>query len=250
MSATVPTSKRVAILATLQDCLQRKSVTKREALSIIGKLNYLCRVVRSGRPYLAASIKAANGPKKLSHYVYISSAVKEDIRWWTVFLERFSGTVPLPRPLPESATGENTIETDASDLGFGGRLKNAWFSFPVNSEQSTWSINIKELYALATAVLTWCGQLRASTIVLLCDNEAVVKVVDKGRSKHATLNAMVRQVYQVAALNGMQLLACHVPGQRNSAADALSRLNVTEFRRLVPTADTEMTCISRPFLVL
>jgi hypothetical protein len=204
-------------------------------------------VVKAGRPYLAALIAAANQPKRLSYYVFLTKPVKDDLRWWVEFLENFTGRVPLPAPV-RGGTGESRIETDASDVGFGARFADAWFSHPVGPSHAEWSINMRELFAVAMAILTWSGVLRARTVFVFCDNEAVVKIIDKGRSKHNGLNAMVRGLYQTAASGGMQVMACHVAGACNAAADALSRLRIDEFRRIVPSANSSMTPIIMPFL--
>ena len=55
---------------------------------------------------------------------------------------------------------------------------------------------------------------------------------------------LVRSICFSAATNNYTVLVTHIVGTNNSIADSLSRLQITRFRRLAPTADLEPTPVS------
>jgi hypothetical protein len=244
--ASVPEEKRKAILDLIEEYLSKKSVTKRQALALIGKLNYIARLVRAGRPYLAKLIAAANGPRKLGHYVNLSKRAKQDLIWWAVFLERFDGSVPIPMPAAKAREVGLLISTDASDVGLGGVCGRQWFSIPFDDAEGYGSINVREMLAVAVAFATWSHLIKGHPVVLQCDNEAVVKILDKGRSSLPVLDDLVRFVCLVVAERGAEIIACHIPGSSNAAADSLSRLDISNFRSMMPGANREMTTVVYP----
>jgi hypothetical protein len=246
MRARVPAEKQSVIVGEIDKCMSRRSVTKREALALIGRLNYVARVVKAGRPYLSKLIAAANTAKSLVHFIHLSKETKKDLRWWREFLAEFGGSVPLPRsPLCVSGDTMN-LSTDASDRGYGAVFGSEWFSAPLPDEHRSWSINIREVYAVLLAICTWRVHMASCIIFLCCDNEAAVKVLDKGRSKQETIDALVRDTYKACATDSIDLVACHTPGVENGPADALSRADLERFHELTPSANPVMTGITWP----
>jgi hypothetical protein len=247
MTAEVPQQKRQEISGLLSEAESKRSISKRQALRIIGKLNYLARLVAAGRPYLSKLIALAGRARKLDHFVHLSVAAKQDLRWWQSFLDGSRGTIPLPRAIPLGGDGACKVSTDASGIAYGGILGNEWFSVPVDQAHSQWSINIKEAYAIALAVFSWSTIMTGKTTYLACDNAAIVMVLEKGRSKNAIIDTLIRQVFIRAAIHSITMVPYHLPGQENRAADALSRQDFTSFRKIVPNALASMTEVILPF---
>ena len=89
--------------------------------------------------------------------------------------------------------------------------------------------------AVVAAVLwgpSWAGR----HVVCLCDNSAVVAVVNKGGAKDPTLSHLLRILAFVAAVLDLHITARHLPGIQNASADALSRNKVQTFFSLNPQA--------------
>ena len=67
-----------------------------------------------------------------------------------------------------------------------------------------------------------------------CDNAAVVAVVNSGRSRDNTMMHLLRCLFFMAARFHVRVKAVHIPGALNTAADALSRNNLSHFLQVVP----------------
>ena len=71
---------------------------------------------------------------------------------------------------------------------------------------------------------------------MFCDNEATVHIINKGRSLVAFINRLVRRLTWTIVLDHFILRAAFIPGLENRSANALSRFNFQEFRKLRPHA--------------
>jgi hypothetical protein len=66
---------------------------------------------------------------------------------------------------------------------------------------------------------------------------AIVNVLNSGTSKSHDIMHLLRLLTLEACRHNFVFLAAHTPGRDNSAADALSRLRLQEFRRVAPHSD-------------
>ena len=69
----------------------------------------------------------------------------------------------------------------------------------------------------------WAKQWSNKVIVIKCDNEAVVSVVNTGVTRDNALAAFACNIWLVTALNNIKLKLVHIPGIQNEYADLLSR---------------------------
>ena len=134
------------------------------------------------------------------------------------------------------------IWSDAS----GGWGCGAWWS--CNWFQVCWedwlafgraSIAAKELLSITVAIAIWDQQWVGSSVLCHCDNEGVVTAVKGGYCKDPTLAHMSRCLFFLEAKFNMLLLAKHVLGVENGAADSISRNNMPLFFNLLPQAHRE-----------
>ena len=80
------------------------------------------------------------------------------------------------------------------------------------------------------------------------DNAAVVAIVRSGQSKHNLSMHLMKSLSVFAAKYEVVLVAEHLPGRLNEAADAISRGNLPLFFRQVPTAARQPTAIPKELL--
>jgi len=106
-------------------------------------------------------------------------------------------------------------------------------------------ITAKELLPIVLACALWGKQWQGQTIKCLCDNAAVVAIIRSGWSKHDLSMHLMRSLSLFTAKYRVSLIAEHVPGEKNRAADAISRGNLSLFFQQVPTAEKEQSPVPR-----
>ena len=86
MELRLPKDKLEDLLRLLRQWTRRKKTTKRELLSLIGKLSFAAKVLPAGRIFLSRLIDLSTSAKKLHHHIHLSASARADIQWWQDFL--------------------------------------------------------------------------------------------------------------------------------------------------------------------
>ena len=228
-------------LLTLYQQTNRCSV--KDMQSLIGVLNFACSVIMPGRAFLRRLIQLTLQVSENQEFITISKECKDDMALWLVFLDNHNGKTMF---LDEKFISSHALHlyTDAAQSkGFAGIYKTQYFfgSFPEHWKE----INIMtlEFYPILLSVVIW-GKLWANhSILFFTDNEALVSVINKQTSRDSLVMLMVRFMVLHCLNHNIVFRAKHIPGKNNVLADSLSRLQVTEFRRLAPNAQKYPTCI-------
>ena len=211
--------------------------TKRQLLSLIGKLAFTCKVIPAGRIFLRRLLDTAHSVEGLENQVPITLDTCKDVEWWLAFASKWNSIAFFLEPNWTPAH-EFQLFTDASGhLGYGAFWNGHWFSMSWPPNLLNKSIEWKELYAIVTACRTWGQHWSGKRLLFHCDNEAVVEIWQSGRSRCPDLMDLVRSMFFVAADNNFHVLICHISGVNNTIADSLSRLQLNRFRTLAPQAD-------------
>ena len=79
------------VITDIEELQKKRSATKREVLSIIGKLIYVSRVVKSGRTFTRRLIEQSKTAKHLHHRIKINSEMRRDLQWWLDYLPSWNG---------------------------------------------------------------------------------------------------------------------------------------------------------------
>ena len=222
MEARLPQDKLEDAINLVRSFARRKKVTLHELQSLIGTLNFACKVIVPGRPFLRRLIDLTIGISRPNFHIRLNNEARLDMAAWLVFLESFNGVSVL---LNENWLSSEKLElfTDASNLGFAGVLKGKWFQggWPSSWEQK--HIAIKELFPIVLALKMWSTHLRDRRLLILCDNEAVVYVINKQSSRDSSLMSLIRTLTVTLMQFNIVIRAKHVPGKLNVVADMLSR---------------------------
>lgn len=94
-----------------------------------------------------------------------------------------------------------------------------------------------------------CKQFTIS-VILHCDNSDVVQVINKTSSKDSNSMILMRRLMVLSLKNNIHFSARHFPGVYNTAADILSRLQVTQFKMRFPYIDQDPTPVPQDSLRL
>ncbi len=246
MQASITAERKRELRDELTRFHHRRTCTKRELLSLIGKLSFACKVVPAGRIFLRRLIDLSTTVTPLHHHVTMDEAARLDIQWWHDFLPTWSGTSLF---LDTYWTKAPDIElyTDASStIGFGAYWAGRWFNGHWTASQDQHSITWKELFAIVVAAATWGNLWSRRKILFHCDNEAVVSIWRKGSSRAKDVMVLVRTLYFTAAHNNFNIAVTHIAGANNRIADALSRFSLQAFQELAPNANAEPTLPNIP----
>ena len=83
-----------------------------------------------------------------------------------------------------------------------------------------------------------------------CDNQAVVEVVNAGYCKDSHLMQLLRCLFFITTFFKISVKAAHIAGSKNTGADALSRNNMHLFFSQVPAANKTPTFIPSALIEL
>jgi len=222
-------------MAELSLWAHRRRAKKRALLSLIGKLSFVCRVVRSGRTFLRRMIESAKKARHLHHYVRLDAGFHADVQWWIRFLPTWNG-ISIFYDVDWSSSVDIELYTDASNTALAGYFQGSYFVELVHDPTLT-SINYRELRAVVLAAATWGHLWAAKRILFHCDNLSVVHILKSGTSRSPSLMTLVRSLMFLCAIHSFELTAVYINTRDNDVADALSRLDWYRFWRLVPDAD-------------
>ena len=237
----LPEDKLHSLQVELALWVNRRSCTKKELLSLIGKLSFAAKVVKPGRMFLRRLIHLSTTVHSLHYRIYLNAEARADISWWIKFLPSWNGVSIIQTNYIDS--NQLQLFTDASNLGFGAVYGNHWFSCPWPPSFTHHHINVKELFAIVAAVFTWGHLWHNKQILLFSDNLSVCTIWQSTSSRDKDLMFYLRHLFFFVAKRNINLLVKHVPGQLNISADLLSRLQVSEFKHHHPTASQSPTVI-------
>ena len=242
----IPIEKLERAKLLVSDVLHAKKITVHQLQRLCGFFNFICRAVVPGhaftrRLYAYTSV-SENGQTKLKrglkplHHIRVNAEMKSDLKMWEVFLTHLS---VYARPFIDFAktlsARDLDMYSDASrnfSLGCGGYCQNKYFV--MQWDQFTGkvksSIEYLELYAVTVTVLLWIWKFKNSRIRLFCDNESVVKMINKSSSNCKNCMVLIRIITLEALKNNVRVFARHVRTKLNDLSDTLSHLQFTRFR--------------------
>ena len=229
--------------------LRRKAMVK-ELQQLAGFLNFLNKAIFAGRvftwrmysKYASVTKKNVKNNLKDFHHIKLDQEFKTDCRVWLNFFESDMLSV-VSRPFVDfQEDREATLlefYSDASlnpELGFGARYEKEWTyaQWPTNFIHDYHpSIEFIELYGLAVAVFIWCKKLVNKQIVVHCDNESVVYMVNNTSSSCGQCMKLLRGIILKGLHHNFRIFAKHLRSEDNEVVDCLSRLQFAKFVKLM-----------------
>jgi hypothetical protein len=122
---------------------------------------------------------------------------------------------------------DNILESDAFLGGCGGwfldRREYFHVVFPSHVLNQNININQLELLVVMVCVTLWNTHLFKKQILIKCDNQSVVMVLNSGSTRDLFMQTCLREILFFAAKFHFEIRAIHFPGVENRVADLLSR---------------------------
>ena len=198
LTLSVPEEKWQHTLDLLKRFKDSRKVTVKQLQALCGYLNFLCKAVFPGRPFLRCMYVCAVFPQgqfvekaamwlnkqlKPHHHIQQDQEFELDCSVWEEFLKDES-TMVVCRPmidLSDKCYAENiSFSSDASakdSLGFGSVFQNHWIWGKWGLDyirKFNPSIEYLELYTLVAGILTWEQPLVNKRIIVQCDNQRLL----------------------------------------------------------------------------
>ena len=256
MEVRLPQTKVQELQSEIRDWENRNSCLKKEMESLVGKLSHACKVVKPGKTFLRNLYQKLAETVQPYHHIRFNVPVRSDLMWWALFIRSWNGISMLLEYKPQR--NDHEIWTDASgSFGCGALWGRRWL-------QATWSeiyketpheveddgITLKEMIPIIIACALWGPHWRQSSVLVHCDNEGAVAVVNSGYSKVEKIMHLLRCLFFIRARFGMEVKAVHVPGRHNILADAISRNNLNALSSQIPEAAVYQEVIPEELLKL
>ncbi|KAI5631181.1 reverse transcriptase (RNA-dependent DNA polymerase) domain-containing protein [Phthorimaea operculella] len=227
----IPQKKINSLRRDLLSLIESKVWDWHQAKSMLGSLNFVEFVVPLGRLHcrqiqIASKSLPENSPRKRFQ---IPAKVLQDMSWWLNNLEQRSEIFIPP--------AEVFLSTDASNIGWGAHIFNQTIAETWSTDQISWHINRKELYAVCKTIETFKQDLQNKTVLIQSDNGTVIAYVrNQGGTKSQILLSMAEKLllltdqYRIRILIrymsvlrvGGEQIACLVWSDTESTNDQLS----------------------------
>ena len=81
MEASISQERKTSLLTAILSFHSLKKCTKRQLLSLIGKLSFACKVVPAGRIFLRRLIDLSCSVTTLNHHIRITMEARLDLQW-------------------------------------------------------------------------------------------------------------------------------------------------------------------------
>ena len=217
---SVPAEKLADIKHTCQMWRHKTACSKRDLQSLLGRLLYITKCVRTSRAFLNRMLALLRASDKVD-LINLDFAFKQDLNWFCQFLPSFNGTAFFSH---RKFTGE--VHLDACLNGLGAICGKEVYSIAIPLGFLNFDIVHLEMLNILVAVRVWARYWAKHKILIHCDNQAVVAIMESARTRDLTLAAICRNIYMECAKFDIELHTTNIPGKKNVIADALSRLSI------------------------
>ncbi|WAR30537.1 hypothetical protein MAR_033079, partial [Mya arenaria] len=234
LTAKLPADKVSLLRDLLKSFKHRKKVTLKELQSLLGHLNFACKVIKPGRCFLRRLYDLTIGVIKPHHHIRMTSETRADLALWHAYLDNYNGCTLLTVEQFIPSTTLKLFSDAAGSKGFACTHGSSW-TFGIFPEKvKHHHINILELYPIALAVTIFGHLWRNKNILFICDNMAVVYCLNKQTSKDKIMMKLIRAIVLTALENNFCFHSKHISTKNNTICDLLSRLQVSKALTLAP----------------
>ena len=217
MRVALTEAKVTKLKQSCSELLIKNPVTIRELSTVIGEMVASFPPVEHGRLYYraidnekSAALKQAKG--NFDAMIHLSESSRQDIKWWISHLP--STSCPISHGNPAI-----TIQTDASNSGWGGVRNKTTTGRQWTIEEQQYHINCLELLGVLYALKALCSADNSVHIQVQSDNTTTVCYVNNMGGTKQSCNMITRDIWQWCTQRNIWLSASHLPGVENTEAD-------------------------------
>ena len=230
-TVSIPTEKLLVIKELCHKWTSKNTCTK-QLQSLLGSLLYVAKCIKYARYFLnrMLALLRQNLDTKL---IYITKDFKQDLNWFNTFLSVYNG-VSFFHYIPSKI-----VHLDACPYGLGAIFDSQVHALELPHQYHHVNIAYLEMLNIIVALKVWHQQWTGLKVQIKCDNQAVVSVLNSGRSRDVVLAEYARNIFLWTSTCNIDLQVVHVPGKLNEVADLLSRWFITNnsFQKLQELVD-------------
>ena len=149
--------------------------------------------------------------------IVITADFKQDLKWFNTFLPIYNG-VTFFKHVPSKL-----VHLDACPNGLGAIYDHQVYAMQLPHEWTSKNIAYLEMINILVAVKVWHVQWANLSVMIKCDNQAVVSVLSTGRTRDQTLATYARNIFMWLSAFNIDMKIVHVSGKLNPVVDLLSR---------------------------
>lgn len=250
-TVSIPEQKRDKALDAIDRVIRSKKVKVLDMQKLTGLLNFLSRAIVPGRTFTRRMYAKFKNMKQ-HHHVRVDGELRADCQLWAKFLlEPRNTSRPFIDFTKELTAEVIRMESDASlnkHFGIGGlflRSKSksdhndrmdisriSWFSqkWPKDFIQTAGiSIEVAELLGACMGVSIWAREIEGKRVVIWCDNQAVVQMINNCSSACKKCMFLLRHLTLLCMDYRIRVFCRYISTKENRWADQLSRMKVATF---------------------
>lgn len=222
MTLSLPPDKVDELTTQLNKWYNRDEATLRQMQSLIGSLNFACGIVRAGRIYMSRLINSIRGVNQ-GQKIKLTEQDKLDIAWWQEHIQIWNARSFMISDLWEVPGSVWT--SDACESGIAGWSDPDYYSFELPNAFRELDINSLECLAIMVSLRKWAKKCVGKKLLLKCDNQVTVSIINSGASRAKFLQACLREIHHLCALHSVEIRAVYIKSKDNDISDSLSRMH-------------------------
>ena len=250
----LPLEKQRKALNLLNDIRDRKKSTVKHLQVLTGYLNFLTKAIFAGRTYTRRMYnKFADCNLKPYHHVRLDAEFKLDCEIWKTFWLHYEN-IALCQAMVDLnhflTSMQLSFFSDASanpELRAGGVFNKKWWFMkwePGFVNICKPPIEYLELFGVVASVLTFGHLIRNMRIVIFCNNQSVMHMVNSMTSSCKNCMFLLRLLALNNLVNNCRVFIRHVRSKHNGPSDALSRLQFQRFWNITDSMERQPTVVS------
>ena len=223
MELSLPPAKIKKIRAESRKLLEAEQVSARALSRLIGKMSAAHQVIppaplfyRHLQMDLTSALRATG--QDYESTLTLSPNSREELMWWDSQMVKWNGKTVI------SGEPDLTIESDASNQGWGASCQGTSTGGPWSVQERSRHINCLELLAATLALKTFVKDKKGVSVLLRIDNTTAVAYINNhGGTVSRELVSLTRDLWMWCLERNIHIQAQHLPGVLNHTADLESR---------------------------
>ena len=238
MEMRVPPDKLSEIKSEIQLWTRKTTITKKNLQSLLGKLFWVGKVVKYARVFMGRLLQQLRsmGVSKDHFKVKLSDESMKDLKWWARYLDHFNGIQLIVNEDPFLLTLEQMMDRpsdlcagDATPTGGGAWYDKFFWSrmLPKDLQDPRIPIHLKEFWVVIVSARLWGDSWAGKTVVIWCDNDAVVDTIVYKKPKDPALLSLLREFLYIVVTKKFFPVLRKIGTKENCLADFISRRHDT-----------------------